>query len=112
MSKIPSFYYLNEDGLNTVWKYVSHGKDFVWVKRLGDAITLKIFKDDFITKFNVLRSQRLNTVLAELYKKESAVVQCYIYDVYIENENDGKWYILYKTNIHTTPVCREAIRLK
>lgn len=112
MNKIPQYYYLDENGLKTIWVYITHGKKSIWLSRLGDAVTKSFEKESFLTLFKVIRSNRLIRQLNEIFEDEKEKVQGHIYDLYVEDESEGKWFVLYKTKIHNKGLCREIMNLK
>jgi hypothetical protein len=111
MNKAPLYFIQNDSQLKVVWKYVSHGPNFVWLERLGDGLVSKPKSDEFFEGYLAIRSNLLSQVLNNIDSDRSHENKSYIYDIYVEPEESGVWFKLYKTCIHKLPVIRECLEL-
>jgi hypothetical protein len=110
-NSLPEFY-VEANSLPIVWRYRSHGRDDVWLYRLGDSYIKKVSLSYFVENFLPIRGVKINALLSQIASEEENQAKPYIYDLYSEKEDTGVWYKLYQTSLHESPAIRKPIPLK
>ncbi len=106
LSRVKYVYSLNLE-VKILWRVLAMEGDICWVERMGDKLTRRYAREDFLSLYAPLRGGRIIESLDELSLKDNGRVNPYIYDAHFCFDDEQFYMSVYKNFIHSSDNRRE-----